>query len=371
MAIDSVKVHTAWLMERGGARRIAEIVNITQLTWGRVRDDISQADVQIALEGGDEQFTVLSTLVGATGRYELAVWRGSQRVWEGPITLTTFNAHSIEIQARDVMHYAERTWMVNAYDNSYPAIGYVTTRAALILTTELDRRNALEMSAGLPDMNVTPYIVDHHETTDAQTSASTLPYQYTVFDHVDALAANSGMDYTVVGRAIHLWDTSEPALGYTQTATENDFLGDMYVSVYGMDLATRTAVTDGQGNFGLAGDVDPYYGSVEALANPYDENATTAPTTEELESQAERNLTQRNPTPLQVRVPDGSSINIDGIFTIESLVPGVYVPLVATINGVRISQMQKLFSVQVQETSDGETIQVTLAPASKDDDEGS
>jgi hypothetical protein len=269
------------------------------------------------------------------------------------------------------MHYAERTWMVNGYDNSYPNIGYVTTRAATILTTELNRRNALDVGVGMPDMNVTAFIVDHHTATDVKTSSVTVPYQYTVFDHVDTLASNNGIDYTVVGRAIHLWDTSEPALGYTPTATENDFLGDMYVSVYGMDLATRAAVTDGQGNVGTAGTVDSYYGSIETLANPYDENNTAAPSVSDLISQAERNLTGRNPTPLQVRVPDGSSVNMEGIFTIDMLVPGVYVPLVANINSVPISQMQKLASMQVQETSDGETVQVTLAPASKPDPETS
>lgn len=366
MAIEPLKKHTAWIMDRGGKQRIQELVDLESVEWNRVRDDISSARVKVTANKDSAQAEFLSTLAGATGRYELCIWRDNLRVWEGPITLPTFKSKGVEIEARDVMHYGARTIMRAAYDNAYPNTGYVVERARNILVTELARKEALT-----PPINVVPYIVDHQTLSDAQTSRYTPPYFAYVYEHIDDLAAKAGMDYTVIGRAIHLWDTSKPAMGYTPTVTENDFLGEVYVSVYGMELGTIAAVTDGMGNFGTTGASDPYYGEWERLETAYDEDATAPPTVAELTSQAERNLAGRNPVPLQVRVPDGSSLNMNGVLTIDDLVPGIYVPLLANFNIITISQMQKLQTVRVTETAAGENVQVTFYPASDADVEGS
>lgn len=363
MPITPLARHTAWIMERGGQRRIHEIVDISRIIWNRVRDDISTATVNVMATQDSAQAEFLASLAGATGRYELCIWRDDERVWEGPLTLPTFTRTGVEIGARDVMHYAARTIMRAAYDNSYPNIDYVVNRSKVILNAELARKEALD-----PPINVLPHLVDHQTATDAKTSRSTVPYFSYVFEHIDELAARAGMDYTVIGRAIHLWDTSKPAMGQTPVVTEADFLGDVYVTVYGMELGTIAAVTDGQGNYGTAGAVDPYYGEVERLETAYDEEATVAPTVAELESQAVRNLAGRNPVPLQVRVPDNSSLNMNGVLNITDLIPGIYMPLRAKLNIIEIAQMQKLQTVRVTETAAGETVQVTLFPASDPDD---
>jgi len=364
MSIPSIEKHTAWVMERGGKKRIEQLVNIESIEWTRVRDDMSQAIVKVGANRDSAQADFLASLAGATGRYELCIWRGQERVWEGPISLVTFTRERVEIMARDVMLYVSRTIMRAGYDNSFPNIAFAVQRAKDILVAELARKEALD-----PPVNIVPHIRDYQTPTDAKVSRVTLPYQMTVFDHIDDLAAKGGIDYTVLGRSILLWDTSKPALGYTPTVTEKDFLGEMYVSIYAMELGTIAAVTDGQGRFGVAGAVDPYYGEWERLESPYDEDASAAPTDAELVSQAQRNLAGRNPVPLQVRIPDGSSLNMDGALQMSDLVPGVYVPLRANINLVEISQMQKLQTVKVIETAQGEDIQVTLYPASDADPE--
>ncbi len=360
--------HTAWIMERGGLRRVHQIRDLSRVIWRRQRDDISQSQVDVAWGEWSSQTGPLSDLLGATGRYELCISRGDDRAWEGPITLTTFRRDQVTIEARDVLHYGARTIMRAGYDNSYPNIAYVTDRAYEILTAELARKEAIT-----PAINVVPHIVNHHVVTDAQTSAKTLPFQSTVFEHIDKMAEDRGMDYTVVGRAIHLWDVHEMAMGQTQTVTERDFLGEMYVSIYGMETGTISATTDGQGNYGIVDlqgntgisnvEPDAYYGEIERLDTVYDEQATTTPTTAELESQALRNLSGRTPTPRIIRVPDNSTLNMGGVLKITDLVPGVFVPMRVTLNLVPLSQMQKLNSVVVTEDENGETVQVTLYPA--------
>jgi hypothetical protein len=101
----------------------------------------------------------------------------------------------------------------------------------------------------------------------------------------------------------------------------------------------------------------------------YDQDASAAPTQAELDSQAWRNVSGRNPVPVEVRVPDNTGIRLDETLTIHDLVPGVRVPLLATLNARKISQDQKLDRVVVTETGAGENVQVTLTPATKPDED--
>jgi hypothetical protein len=349
------EIHTAYVYDRGGKRRLAEITGMTSLSWERVADDISFADITV-VNPAPECATILNSM--EAGRHEIVVFRGPQRVWEGPLTLMTYTRDAVAIQARDVMHYAYRLAQSRDYDNRYPNISTVIGRAQLELTTELSRRESEN-----PPINVVPFIRTVTRPDDAKTSRFTTTYQKTVFDDVDDMAANSGMDYTVVGRSIILHDTNT-ALGKTATLTENDIIGDIVVTMYGMEMATFAAVTGADGAYGVYGGTDGYYGRVEIVDDAYDEEAgTDAPTQAELNSQAQRNLGGRLPTPVEVRVPDGSRMNPDSPITIEDLVPGVMVPLRATLTARTFSQMQKLRKLKVLEDTAGEQIQITLVPA--------
>jgi hypothetical protein len=211
-------------------------------------------------------------------------------------------------------------------------------------------------------------VVYHQTLTDARTARTTPKFNKTVWEEIDDMAAKGGIDYTVIGRAIHFWDTSKP-LGQTRTATQADFQERLKATVYGMDLATYAAVTDGEGSFGSAGGVDPYYGLVENLETAYDETeGSDPPTSAEMASQAQRNLVGRNPAPLVIRVPDSSSINVNGVFSIADLVPGVFIPLRAKILIREFNQMQKLDKVSVIESAEDEKIAVTMSPATQPDE---
>lgn len=366
MSNQCITTHRAFIHDRGGVERLDEVVNLSLCQWGRVRDDISEATVSISAMYCDAQAAALERI--EPGRHELVIYRGDERVWEGPITRFAATREGVSIFARDVVHYLYFLAMQNGYDNSGTNSDFVTNRAYNIITTELTRKNGVELPLGLPSVNLLPYLTNHHTAQDARTTAKTVPMQYTVFEHIDNLAADYGMDYTAVGRAIHLWDTHR-SLGQTVTMTEDDFLGDLTVTSYGMELGTRTISTDGMGIWGEAGGVDVYYGLWERLTTAYDEQTDdTVPTQQELESQAIRSLVNRNPTPVVVRVPDNSGINMRGNFTIADLVPGVLVPLRSTAIVRNLSQMQKLDKVTVREDADGERITITLVPAPNEEE---
>lgn len=352
--------HTAYVYDRGGAVRLFQIDPLTSVEWERLRDDISHAVVKIANPGPDCQRQMLSV---HPNRMELVIFRGLERVWEGPISRIAYHRDRIEIEAKDVMHYAYRTIMHAEYRNAYPNIQTTIQRALNILGGELARKEAL-----VPPINVLPYVTAYTTANDSETSKSTVPYESTVYDDIDAMAWRSGMDYTTIGRRILLFDTH--TVWYTTpTVTEADFLSEIIVTQYGMEGATSAAVTSSTGVFAVAGADDPFYGEWEILDSAYNEDGTTAPTQAALLSQATRNLDGRNPVPMHVRVPDGSQLNPNGTLRMEHLVPGVRIPLRATLLTLEVAQMQKLDRVVVTEDGEsGEKISVTLYPASLNDE---
>jgi len=354
------EVHTAYIYDRGGANRLFQINPLTSVEWERLRDDISHGVVTIVNPGPDCQRQMLSV---HPNRMELVIFRGKDRVWEGPISRIAWHRDRIEIEAKDVMHYAYRTIMRAAYKNAYPNVQTTIQRALNVLGGELTRKEALD-----PPINVLPYVTAYTTANDSETSKSTVPYESTVFDDIDAMAWRSGMDYTVIGRRILLFDTH--TVFYTTPAvTEADFLSEIIVTQYGMEGATHAAVTSSTGVVGTVGANDPFYGEWEILDSAYNEDGTTDPTQAALISQAQRNLDGRNPVPMHVRVPDGSQLNPTGTLTLADLVPGARIPLRATLLTLKVAQMQKLDRVVVTEDGEaGEKIAVTLYPASLNDE---
>ena len=351
------EIHHAYVYDRGGQRVIGSLGNLARVQWERRRDDISVAQV-IVTAFTPECERVLGLM--RTIRHELVIFRGDVRVWEGPITHLAFQRGQVEVTAQDVVLRLARTVMLAEYNSAYPNVQPAITRVSQILTAELARMEALD-----PPINVLPHVVLHQNPTDARTASHTLPYEGTVFDHLDTLAARGGIDYVAIGRAIHLFDVDTP-LGKAPPVSHGDFIGDVIVTEYGMDMASRTYVTDGRGNAGSSGGSDPFYGLVERVHNAFDETAeeAEAPSVAELASQAARLQSAANPAPVVVRVPDNSRINPAGALSLDLLVPGVWVPLVAEVPGRSVSAWQKIDRVRFEENPlAGERISLTLSPA--------
>lgn len=359
---DRCPSHTAYIYDRGGLHKIGVLGPLTRIRWERRRDDISSATAYIATP--DASCATMLGLVHA-GRHEMVIFRGNRRVWEGPIVRVAFKGPSVEIEAHDVMHYALRTIMHNEYNDSYPNNGLVLDRIDRILTAEMARKEALD-----PSINMLAHVKIIYATppvTDAGTAAHTQPYQHTVFQHIDEYAARGGVDYAVVGRAVLFFDVNTK-LGQTPAVTKDDFIGLPVITEYGMELGTNVAMTDGQGNYGTAGAIDPYYGEWEMLFQAYDENTAAVgsepPSVAELTSQATRSWKQSKLPPTVLRIPDNTRLNPNGVLSVDNLVPGVHIPFSVELPGRSLSQMQKLDSMSVEETADGgEVIKVTLSPA--------
>jgi hypothetical protein len=359
--MSSCTKHRAFLYDRGGERRIGELEPLTQVRWGRSRDDTSIGNIFVRTPSRECEQIVAQI---EPSRHELVIFRGDERVWEGPIVRSSETGSLIEVDARDVTWYLNRTIMRKAYSNAYPRIGYVTTRLKKILTDELARKEALN-----PPINVLPHLrVTTHSKTP-RTSRATKRYEKYVFEELDSLAAKNGVDYTTVGRAIYINGVKD-VIGTGPSLSSADFDGDLTVTAYGVETATRSVVTDGLGRWGSHGGQDPYYGEIEVLHTIYDEDTTTAQreadrvTTAEMASQAQRNMSGRYPTPVVIRVPENSTLRPSRADEImDYLIPGVRFKIVSDKTYRQVSQVQKLDRVVFTETPQGESITVTFSPA--------
>src|SRR5690606_34969872 len=94
------------------------------------------------------------------------------------------------------------------------------------------------------------------------------------------------------------------------------------------------------------------------------ESAVETPSRDSLIRTASTYLGGRYPTPVTVRIPANSEINVDGVFTIDNLIPGMRIPLRASLTCREIVQEQKLDRMTVSETaSGGEVIHVSMSPS--------
>jgi hypothetical protein len=359
--VNRCEEHRAYVFDRGGMRRILELTPMTSITWGRIRDDISTATIHLAAAECAAAWSDVEP-----GRHELVVYWGDKRVWEGPITLITFHRDDVEVQAKDVMYYPYRTALHKRYKSDNQK---VIDRAYRVLRDELNRvKETLD-----PPVNVVPYIERIAGANDARTWRVTVPFEKSVFDEVDSLAEDAGMDYTVVGRSILLFDT-HTAPGRTQQVGDSDLLGDVRLTLYGSQLATHAVVTGADGDYGYAGEVDDYYGEWEIVVDAFneDDEDATPPDPQELRTQAASELVGRLPTPLEVRLPANAQLSPTSAITVDELVPGTQIPLRAVFAGRRFARMQKLNEMRVTEDGNGVKTQVTLVPANNElpDDPG-
>lgn len=351
----SCETNRVMIYDRGGVNRLGELSDVSRVQWTRVRDDTSECSVTLAMPGKECARVIADS---EPGRHEVVIFRGEDRVWEGPMTLKVEAGSYVELGARDITHYMNRMIMRSEYDNSWPNIDSFLNRFQDIFDTELARFEALD-----PPLNVLPHIRYLHSEGEARTSRQTDAYQMYVFDHLDDSAVTGGIDYTVIGRSLMLFDT-HALIGQTPVVGEADFTSELRVTSYGLEMATYAAVNNGQGDYATAGGEDSFYGLWEILDSAYDEENSETPTHAEMRSQAQRNLAGRLPTPVTLNVPANSRITPTSRLTIADLVPGVLVPVRLELPTRTFNQNQKIDRLTVTETANGgEVIAVTMSPA--------
>lgn len=367
-----IGTHRAFVYRRGGKVRVGEIKGISYLDWGRVRDDISTSKIVVS-DWDIDCGNLLAKL--QTWAYEIVIFRNNgysnDRVWEGPISLLTYETDKVTIQAKDVMVYSYRRIIKQAMKGGLTDT--VVTRAAQVL------QNVLAPD----DPNLLSYLTPLLRDDDRSVNNRSIPaYARTAFEEIDDMASNAGLDYTAVGRAILLWGTRH-RIGTLPKFKDADLGASPIVSEYGMSMANRYVVSDGNGVWGEATRLDvsgndPIYGLVEMLSSTWADDSdaesgtytgTSAATVEKFAGYAETSIADRyRPgAPVVVRIPDNTSLNPGAVISIQQLVPGVIIPLESTSTLRTVTANQKLDSMRVIEEGGKETVSITLSPFNRDD----
>lgn len=363
--------HTVEIYRRGGTERVGVLKNLSHVDWGRQRDDISTA--QIVVSGWDVDCgNLLASL--QTWAYEVVIFRNNgytvDRVFEGPITLLTYEQDKVTIDAKDVMVYLYRRIIKQTMDDTANG-DTVVSRAARVI------QNVMAPD----DPNVLAYLQILAKDDDAKERRSVPAYSRTAYEEIDDMAANAGLDYAAVGRAILLWDTSH-RIGTLPELRDKDLGSPPIVSEYGMSMANVYVVSDGNGVWGEANRLnssgnDPVYGLVELLSSSWASDSTgdsgtytqagLATVQASFATSAERSIKNRYTAPVVVRVPDGTTLSPDAPVSIQHLIPGVGIPIRSTGTLRQVAWLQKLDSIRVVEEKDNETVQLTMSPFNVDE----
>jgi hypothetical protein len=372
--------YRVYIYAQGGKQVIGEITPMTTLNFKRVRDDISNCVVNT--NGFAEDCCDLYASLRCW-LHEIVVFRSGVRVWEGPITRIGYSHDSVEIEAKDVLGYLYRRILRQGFNDAYQTVPGSSAdpheKLVVKALNVVDRAQWIIQNALAPhDPNILPYLTAFRFSDDAKQSRVIPDYSQSAWEQVDDMAATSGLDYTVIGRRIILWDTHR-AIGRLPEMRDGDFSDPPIVTEYGMQLCNYMAVTNGSGVWGATTPKDqttPFesYGPIEMVATGYSDSAaassdvmTNAAVTKlkaTFVEQAERNIAHRWPTPVIVRVPDNSTLSPSVGVGFDQLIPGVWIPLRSSATCREITQWQKLDSVNVTvDATGGEQVQVVMSPA--------
>lgn len=370
-----VERHRVLISDRGGARRIADLVDVAEVNWNRKLDAKSEASVTISGRACRQQADILRSI--EPRRHELVLYRGSERVWEGPIVQTQAIGDTFAVTAQDVVEYLDhrpltRKWG-NSEDSGDPGEPIMTERIREILTYELDTNYVIATNTGnvtvpaweslSPPANVLPYLDIRLGTT--LTRAVTEAFEMTVGEHLRALARSIGVNFTVIGRRIVVWDGD---LAQLRTVTEADFTNGFKFVKSGTDFynvahVVSTSVNEGtEPVVGHAATDLSYYGPWSAVVSTDSEDVTeTTPDIDALRTQARRALAGRYPVPADLIVGEGGSLILSPGLSLNLLVPGTIVPVRANLTIARVAQDERIESVNVKETAGGEFISATFS----------
>lgn len=393
---ECVTGHQVMIHDRGGERRLYELKRLTEVNYTRGRSAFGDALVTISGKACAEQADIIDRVARGVKRYELVIFRGDERVFEGPLIRVPTGRESAQFLAKDVAEYLNGTPLTRDYpiatgeqrtpsDPDSPWL--MTERVREIVGYELTEPYEMVVGTGsarhlvtVPrwenwdvPANILPYL-DIRRSESLYTRSDTKAMQMSVGEHLSNLA-EGGLDFTTIGRRIIIWDSATPH-GQIRRLTDADFQGELLVSADGSDFASvghvsasrpegepptpEPGVVPGVGN---AGGPSEFYGSWTRITSLDQEEGSTEPTQDELNSQAQRVTAAASVIPTSIRIPDNAGIILSDTLRLSHLVPGVIVPVASTLNLRPVEQDQRLDKVVVTENAQGETVTVSLSSA--------
>lgn len=226
--------HVAYIQDKCNGPRLCELLDITELSYDRRLDDISEAFVVIPISG-DMDDPCCSCLADVEPWcHQLTIVRESDGVvWSGPIQKVTYGFNSVRIEAKDKLAWLQvRVNELTLGGNNPNFTKCLTTIAKEIIELAMSEDDSpclldciLDMGDGLP-------LGADRSREDFVGFGGPTAYDDLV------VMGNGGVDYTTVNQCIiltgeHLPDTSVGIL------TDEMILGDVSIVKDGTQLGNR------------------------------------------------------------------------------------------------------------------------------------
>jgi hypothetical protein len=328
-------------------------VTAATLTWER--DDFGECRLRLAPGLKVDQ----ALLDARTFRHEITAFRNGVQVWEGPITRIEFREDGIEIDAKDVSWYFTRRALEYGYDHTGTSVDAVEVAF-----------NTLRQhypATGDP-YRIGQYLTKFVTPEDARTAAKVEAYGETVYDWLQNLVDKGGLDYLVRGREVIVLDTNTRVAQLPMMTQEHFYGGSPSIVEYGSELVTRSIVVRKDGT--VVTKTAPqvwldYYGNVDRVTNNNDDEDTAA-ADEAVTDQAERTLSDAYPAPVDILVPANVGVRSDAPFEFTDLYPGVFATIQISIHGKTATRLQRIDSLRVDWSQDGEEVQLTTVQGPAD-----
>lgn len=354
-------VYRVEVMDRGGVTLIGVLDGYQSITWSRIRDDISDAYIRLVGMDADD-CRILRTLRAA--RHEVRIKRNNRVMWEGPITRIEMGENYAEIDARDVLWYASRRVYPLEIDYEQSPVSVLDVMDDVLGAVYSEDSG----SSGPDPYNYNTTVTVIPSTDDARTAAWIPAYSATAWNLLDRYADDGGIDYTVVGRQVFVWDT-HCRVAEAQKVSDGDFLDSLSVIEYGSEALTNVYYTNNNNTAVVASAPQTwldYYGPLDQVQSRIDESTSTEEVPQErldvMLEQAERMLSSGYPAPLVVRVPENVQLNPETVLRFADLIPGVHIPVETSVGCRPVRTVHKLTRVSVYVTPGEERVLVTMGP---------
>lgn len=331
---------------RCGTATVCELDHISDMTYGRVMDDTSEAIIVMDLPGKGETDTCCDCVGNVRSWiHSVMILRDGELVWgPGPVVNVLYRREQVSITARDVSAWLDVRVIHDDYD--------YTEEDPLVIAQEL-----INDAMSVDD----PCDIAGSTFVQVPATLGAIDREYTAEDPTqyagDAFRelARTSMDYTVLGNTILM---GEPlTFGPYVTLTDDDFLEDIEVEERGLEAGTKWIVQSELAR-GEAGGMDPYYGLIEQVVEEAeiedDDQAAVV---------ASNRLAASNPAPLYINVPDEARLSPKAPVCFKQLVPGTLVNVNIRQLCREVFTQLRLTAVSVHVTEGGdEEVGITLSP---------
>lgn len=365
--------YTATIHWQGGDQVFMYLDTVESISWSRTRRGVSEATVSLAKPrispGCNDKLPHLWPWV-----HEVTIYRGTTAVWQGPLVRRTETRSTITLHAKDCGAWLERR--ILKQDRKLTNVDLSEVARAVV-----------ESALAVRDPGIVPRIVA--EPSGRSGSRTIRAYSRMGMDELSEVAG-MGVDWSFVGRTLHL---SGPATEDTPAQgrlTSDDLLGEPELELDGDDYASLVyAAPQAQENvwnhLEAVGGASPYFGLVEHVAQTSlawnlgdggdfepqgQDGLTEAQTVDALERAASTRFTQMSRPPIVVRVSQNAHLSPDSPIDLDRLVPGARIDL--ALEGdftFPIRRAMRLTRVDVEFGTRGETIGVSLVQIGTGSDE--